>query len=271
MSRKWAIGGVASYVGFIGLADFTDFNFMIRSVMGAWFLQFTVLYLFLEGKKFFFVPLQKHFYNEIIKHEMEIYNSYWPDFLRERIRKNREIAHEQLQYYNVHQDFADMKAESINRFLANEQVNLKVHVHKRAQTLLQNAFALEQQNQKKVINGVVQKAIQRVDEVLEESMDTIRAEIFESALIGIRQRRMTYENDPILPLVQETIKESVQEVARLTPEEQLSLVTLSDDQLATLRAADTKARQDFLNAQPAIDGSLKDYESVQAALSSWGN
>jgi len=66
--------------------------------------------------------------------------------------------------------------------------------------------------------------------------------MFESALIGIKRKQMTYENDPILPLVQQTIKESVSKVTSLSAEEQNKLVNLTADQLATLKAADARYR-----------------------------
>jgi len=43
---------------------------------------------------------------------------------------------------------------------------MKIHVHNRAVHLLENAFALEQQNRNRVINDVVSNAIIAVDKVI---------------------------------------------------------------------------------------------------------
>lgn len=81
---------------------------------------------------------------------------------------------------------------------------------------------------------------------------------------------MTYENDPILPLVKQAITNNVKKVTSLTEEEQTKLITLSGDQLNTLKALDERAKNDFLTKQPVLDSGIKSRKSVAEQLKSWG-
>lgn len=114
-------------------------------------------------------------------------------------------ARSQMDFLGVHNSYDEIKADSINRFLANEQVNLKNHINERANNLLETISQIETQNQKSVIRKIVNEAITAVDQTLEDNQELIKEKIFESAILGIRNKGMTYENDPIMPLVKETI------------------------------------------------------------------
>ena len=81
---------------------------------------------------------------------------------------------------------------------------------------------------------------------------------------------MDYANDPILPYVVSTIKETVNKFQKISPEEQNNMVSISNEQMEALRAADARVRDEFLNNEPKIDGSLKNNEIVGKILSEWG-
>ena len=68
----------------------------------------------------------------------------------------------------------------------------------------------------------------------------IQDKMFESALEGISKGVMEYNNDPILPLVLVVVKEKVSKIQNLSKEEQIKMVSLTDSQLASIRAADQK-------------------------------
>ena len=123
-----------------------------------------------------------------------------------------------MDYLLLHGDFNKVKAESVNRFQAHEQVNMQNHVNQRAVTLLKSAAALEKTNERNLLNKVVSSAIEQVDKKLLEDADLIDEAMFESAQIGIAKNEMTYEGDPILPLAQQTVKEKVAEFKNLTDE-----------------------------------------------------
>lgn len=99
---------------------------------------------------------------------------------------------------------------------------------------------METTNQRTVINNIVSETLQAVDKTLADNEEFIKDQMFESALLGIRSKQMTYENDPILPLVQQAIAENVQKVTSLSEEEQLALVTLTQEQLKSLSTVDER-------------------------------
>jgi len=62
--------------------------------------------------------------------------------------------------------------------------------------------------------------------------------MFDSALIGISKGQMTYENDPLIGIAQETIRTEVAKVTSLSEAEQLRLVALTDNQMKVLKESD---------------------------------
>lgn len=49
--------------------------------------------------------------------------------------------------------------------MANEQVNLKIHIHQRAETILKAVAQTEAQNKRNVVNNVVSEAVEAVEAV----------------------------------------------------------------------------------------------------------
>jgi hypothetical protein len=53
---------------------------------------------------------------------------------------------------------------------------------------------------------------------------------------------MSYDKDPILPFVIETINKTVEKFDNISPADQEKLVALTEEQLSALRNADARAR-----------------------------
>jgi len=81
---------------------------------------------------------------------------------------------------------------------------------------------------------------------------------------------MDYANDPILPYIVKTIQKTVEKFDSISPEEQKKLVILTNDQVESIRASDARLRDEFLQNEPKIDGTLKTQENVSKILSRWG-
>jgi len=81
---------------------------------------------------------------------------------------------------------------------------------------------------------------------------------------------MDYANDPILPYIVKTIQRTVEKFDSISPEEQKKLVILTNDQVESIRASDARLRDEFLQNEPKIDGTLKTQENVSKILSRWG-
>lgn len=219
MSRKWALtfwGGMGALTAFANLKDFH--HFAATAIM-PFFLYIWLFYWFLEGRKSIIKPLLFRFHTMINDHEMKLSMAYWNDSMREFLLARMDAAKEQIDYFSVHQDYHSIKAESINRFLAIEQVNLKNHINARAQRILQSAEQMETSNQRSLINSIVSEALAEVNKTLDSSIDSIQDAMFESALIGIKKQQMTYENDPLLPLIKEKIEAKIKKLTALTEEQ----------------------------------------------------
>lgn len=270
MARKYALTMWGGLFVMVYISTHKDFSHLASSLIIPYFFWFGLFYFALEGKKSFIKPFQTEFYLRVARHELTTMISYWNDNMREFIQKRQAIAQEQIDYYTVHTDYHSIKAESINRFLAIEQINLKQHIQTRALKLLQSAEQMEVSNQRYLINSIVNEAISEVDKTLKENLETIQDQMFECALTGIRSQKMAYENDPLLPLISQKIQAKISKLSKLTEEEKVKLVQLSNDQLDSLKTLDRQIRDEFLRKVPKVDQSLKAYPQVKKALDNWG-
>jgi len=120
-------------------------------------------------------------YRQLAANDINNWQSYYKDLGRLAVKKRAEHAIEQMDYLILHGDFNKVKAESINRFLAHEQVNMQTHVNDRANKLLKSAAALEKTNERNLQNQIVTSAIDEVNKKLVEDAEAIDDAIFESA------------------------------------------------------------------------------------------
>jgi hypothetical protein len=69
---------------------------------------------------------------------------------------------------------------------------------------------------------------------------------------------MTYENDPVLPLIQSEIKKKLEPLTKLTPEEENKMFALDSDQKKQVSDNDHRAKIGYLSNPPNIaSGSVK--------------
>lgn len=61
---------------------------------------------------------------------------------------------------------------------------------------------------------------------------------------------MKYENDPLLPIIEDEIKTRSEAFRGLSPEEESKLLSLTDEQKGVIVNADRAAKKEFLGAQP---------------------
>jgi len=151
-----------------------------------------------------------------------------------------------------------------------EQVALKNHLHSRAENILKEAEAIESVNQSKIISSVMEETLASIDVAYKENKEQIEAAMFDLALEGIAAGRMDYAKDPILPHVLNTINRTVEKFSKISPEEQDKMVSLTEEQMSNLRNADARARDEYIQTEPKIDGSLRQNPTVEKVLSAWG-
>ena len=94
--------------------------------------------------------------------------------------------------------------------------------------MLKNIKRLEDSNINNKIREVTEESLRVVLKViiifykkLEDPVtkEQIQRQSFESALQGLRTGKMTYSNDPILPLILQEVKTRTQDLKQLTPEQ----------------------------------------------------
>lgn len=270
MSRKWALFFWTGIFGISYVANRPDIHHMAASAIIPFVFWTSAFYFFLEGRKSTIKPFLYRFHCNIVQHEINLMMTHWNDNMREYLNEKLDQAREQIEYYSVHEDYHAIKAESVNRFLAIEQVNLRNHIQQRANKLLQTAEQMEVSNQRYLINSIVTEALGEVDRTLKDEINNIQDAMFESALIGIRQQKMTYENDPLLPLIRNRIQGKISKLTKMTEEEKDSLISLTNDQVESLRVLDRQMRDEYLKKVPKLETSVRAYPQVKKALENWG-
>lgn len=188
----------------------------------------------------------------------------------ELAKANIKKAMEQMQYLDLHRDFQNIKAESVNRFVANEQANLKAHINNRAVELLNNAKIMEAKNRQELINGILKKAVSEVEALQRDIPREVVDASFDAALDGIASGTMDYKKDIVLPLILERIRGEVSKLQNLSEEEQQRLLMLTQSQIDQLRSADQHAKEEFLNKAPmGIDGNVRSLDNVKKMYAEW--
>lgn len=94
--------------------------------------------------------------------------------------------------------------------------------------------------------------------------------MFDLALEGLANGKMDYSKDPILPHVLATINKTVEKFSKISKEEQEKMVSLTEAQLEAIRNADTRVRDEFLQTEPKMEGTLRSNPVVTKILENWG-
>jgi uncharacterized protein YqeY len=87
--------------------------------------------------------------------------------------------------------------------------------------MLKNIKKLEDNNINDKIKQITEESLQSVLKKLEDPAEKLKIQnqSFESALQGLSTGKMTYSNDPILPMLLNEVKQRTESLKRLTPEE----------------------------------------------------
>jgi hypothetical protein len=147
---------------------------------------------------------------------------------------------------------------------------VKNHLYERAQNILKQAETLEAMNHSKIINEVMAETLNSVSRAYDENKEQIEADMFLLALEGVAKGKMDYSKDPILPYAIKTIQKTIEKLNAASPEDQKKMYTLQPEQIQTIRTSDHRLRDEFLQNEPKIDGSLKNHETISKILSRWG-
>lgn len=269
MSRKYALTFWAGTAFLLFCVRTPDISWIARSMFYPWVITFAYLYFYLEARKSMVKPLLSRFYVRIFMHEAITLDTYYHENIEARVRSLMAIAKGQLDYKALHNEYKLIRNDSVSNFLINEQTNLQNHITNRALNVLKQAEAFEEINQRKVIDKVLSDVSNSLEKAYSENKEQIEKEMFELALKGLEKNEMDYSSDPILKYVVQSINKSVSEFESLTKEQQNKLIALTEEQLQSIRNADIRARDEYLSAEPKIDGALKTNPTVAKILASW--
>ena len=116
---------------------------------------------------------------------------------------------------------------------------------------------------KNIVDDSVQTVFTAVNDPAQS--ESIKRASFESALNGIRSGIMTYEGDPILPMIHSEISSRLTKFQGLSKEEESALLALTADQKKIVVDNDRKLKNEFLGAAPAINhGTVKETAKFKA-------
>jgi len=157
----------------------------------------------------------------------------------------------QVDYWRLHNEFLGTKAELLNKYLETSRLLLKKHTYERTVSILRSTERFEGDNLNKLLKNMLEEAVNKVsEEVKGGNAADIRKQAFESAIKGIKQGKMTYEGDPLLPIVLSQIEDFKEKAQNMTAEETAKLLGLTPEQKESLKSADRKAEERFLHSLP---------------------
>lgn len=120
-----------------------DLNWIAKAAFMPLIFWMSYLYFYIEGRKSFLKPLLVRFYRRAAANEMFLFETYYHENIESKLRDNLRVVKSQLEYWNLHSDFREIKAESVNNFLANEYLALQRNIAQRTLNILTSAKQYE--------------------------------------------------------------------------------------------------------------------------------
>ena len=150
---------------------------------------------------------------------MKLLEENYPESLDIMASENIKLALSQLEYTEVHSGFNSVKNAVIKSFLDNQEVTLKHHINERALNLLKQAKQYEMSNQKAILNQITKTVLDEVASIQAKPTKEILDASFKSALTGIKEGRMAYQGDLVVPSLKQQIEKTINHYKTLKPEE----------------------------------------------------
>ena len=218
-------------------------------------------FTFLIGPKF------TNFYNVYTRYETQQLMNQWCDHTEEAQMQHLVPSKEQIEYVRINNEYDFVKKRALVNFLTNQRANVEDHFHGRAANMLQSIERYEQANLKNLIGEISRESFQKIEAQLADptARAAIQDDFFQSALAGLRKGVMEYENDPLLPILQQEIQQRTSRYQNLSAEEEQKLLMLKDNQKKAILDSDKSAKSAYLNASPKItNASVKAHPKFQA-------
>lgn len=189
------------------------------------------------------------------------------DVLEDRKIEELKPHAEQIDYYNIHKEYLHVKKRALTSFLENERKALNNNFNKRANEILVTVSNFENQNIRKKLSEIAENSLNSVISKINnpnENKEILDAS-FESALVGLREGKMEYQGDLLLPMYLEELKKNTNDISNLTPQEEDQLFALTSDQRKQVIAMDNRNKAAYLSKKPELAASVtnsKVYEGI---------
>jgi len=135
---------------------------------------------------------------------------------------------EQYDYLKLHREYLGMKSNLLDNHLSSSRVQLKKHTYERALSILRTTDMYENSNLSNYMNEELLKAVTNMKAALTGAESAnIKKQAFDSALIGIKKGSMTYENDPLMPILLKEI-EAMETAAKALTDDQITKIVQLD-------------------------------------------
>ena len=191
---------------------------------------------------YFLGPKFSVFYNVYSRYETQQLCSMWADTTEEEQLKHLRHTKEQMEYVRIQGEWDYIKKRALVNFLTNEKLNLEQHFHGRTLNMLKQIQNFENQNLKNHLKDIAQGSLDVVHQAVAdpEKSQEILEQSFRAALKGIQQGKMTYDEDPILPILQSEMDKRIQHFKGLSAEEEGRLLSLTPEQRRIIADQDRK-------------------------------
>lgn len=167
------------------------------------------MYIYVEGKNSMFKPLLQRFYRRAAANEIFTMEAFYHENIENKLRNLMRITKGQLEYWDIHTSYGEIRADSVNNFLANEYLRLQTHITNRALNILKQAQAYETMNQAALLQKLIDDALLAIDQSLKgEKKAEVLAKSLDSAIDGLSKGYMDYQNDPLLPLILASVEKN---------------------------------------------------------------
>jgi len=188
------------------------------------------------------------FYNVYSRYETQQLCNQWADTVEEVQAAHLIHTKEQMEYVRVNNEYNFVKKRALVNFLSNSRDTLEGHVHGRAAAMLNSIESFEANNLKTLLTGIGAAAVAKMNAAIAdpEQKDAINEAAFQSALHGISSGSMSYQGDPLLPIVQEEVQNRTAAYANLSAAEESKMMSLTADHKRIIADNDKKSKKEFL-------------------------
>ena len=160
---------------------------------------------------------------------------------------------EQYDYLKLHREYLGMKANLLDNHLESSRVQLKKHTYERALAILRTTDMYENSNLSGYMNEELVTAVANMKAALTgKESQAIKDGAFASALTGIKKGSMTYENDPLLPILLKEIEAMETKAKGMTDAQITKIMELNKEQKQMLMTNDASLENKFLHSAPPL-------------------